>query len=98
MTNKIYHQKEHLQVQKIIYLLTLVKYAQKAVNSQQSGTTSITRPFEAYAKPDIPKEIIKVLGDGNTALVNNPAGSLVAKVVDKFGNSISNIDEEKGTG
>ncbi len=90
MTNKIYHQKAYLHVQRIIYLLTLVKYAQKAVNSQQSGTTSITRPFTAYGKPDIPDKIIKGLGQGNRAVVNNPAGSLRAMVVDQHENPISN--------
>ena len=54
------------------------------------GDIPMPQPFEEYGKPDRPKEIIKVLGDGNMAMVNGPGGSLVAKVVDLYENPISN--------
>jgi hypothetical protein len=54
------------------------------------GDIPINQPFEAYGKPDVPEKIIKVLGDGNKALVNNPAGSLKARVVDQYNNPVSN--------
>ncbi|MGD0886778.1 MAG: transglutaminase-like domain-containing protein [Thermodesulfovibrionales bacterium] len=56
-----------------------------------SGSISIVQPFSAYGKPDVPAQIIKVLGDGNSAMTNNPGGSLIAKVVDQYGNPISNV-------
>ena len=55
------------------------------------GDISMLQPFEEYGKPDKPKEIIKVLGHGNMAMANGPGGSLVAKVVDQYGNPISNL-------
>lgn len=59
--------------------------------NSSSGTIQMSQPFEEYGKPDVPKEIIKVLGHGNMAMVNGPGGSLVAKVVDQYGNPISNL-------
>ena len=55
-----------------------------------TGNISLSPPFEIYGIPDVPFEIKKVLGDSNKGLANNPVGSLVAQVVDKHGNPISN--------
>ncbi|HBH61344.1 MAG TPA: hypothetical protein DDX85_06320 [Nitrospiraceae bacterium] len=55
-----------------------------------TGSIVIQQPFNLYGTPDAPFEIKKIYGDGAVGLANNPAGSLVAKVVDKYGNPISN--------
>ena len=56
-----------------------------------TGPISIIQPFEAKGKPDIPNDIIKIIGDGNKGLANNPGGGIKARVVDMHGNPISNI-------
>ncbi|MDH4231748.1 MAG: hypothetical protein OEW04_06930, partial [Nitrospirota bacterium] len=55
------------------------------------GSVSMQGHFSAHGKPDIPKKIEKILGQGNKGIVNNPGGSLIAKIVDQYGNSISNL-------
>ena len=60
--------------------------------SSNFGEISISQAFEAYGEPDKPVEIKKVLGNGTKGMVNNPGGTLLARVVDKHGNPISNID------
>ena len=81
--NNLYQFKVYLLMQRITCLITIMKY----VNALK---LIIAQPFEVYGKPDAPKEIIKVLGDGNKVVVNNPGGTLSAKVVDQYGNPISN--------
>jgi pimeloyl-ACP methyl ester carboxylesterase len=76
---------------------TDAKYTQLGLNlitaSVQSnlGEITLAGPFEAYGKPDVRDRIEKVYGEGTTTVVNNPAGSLSVKVVDKYGNPISNV-------
>jgi hypothetical protein len=62
-----------------------------SVNSS-SGSITLSQPFEAYGIPDWPDQIKKVLGDGNTAMVNNPGGTLSAQIIDQYGNPISNLN------
>ncbi len=62
-----------------------------ATVSSSLGDIPINQPFEAYALPDVPQEIIPLFGNGTETIVNGPAGDLVAKVVDQYGNPISNI-------
>jgi len=72
-------------------------YSQLGLNlitaSVQSNLSeiSLAEPIEAYGKPDIRDRIVKVYGEGTTAVVNNPAGSLAVKVVDQYDNPISNV-------
>jgi RHS repeat-associated protein len=54
------------------------------------GVLSLTRPFELYARPDVPVGIVKLL-EGSANLPNNPAGSISLKVVDQYGNPVSNV-------
>ncbi|KAF0220886.1 MAG: hypothetical protein FD174_883 [Geobacteraceae bacterium] len=57
----------------------------------RNGAISLLQPFEAYGFPSDPVTIIKGFGDGTSNIVNNPAGSLMVKVVDAFGNPASNV-------
>lgn len=59
--------------------------------SGSAGTIQLEDHFLVLAWPDVPVNIVKSLGDWNSAIANNPAGSLVARVVDQFGNPVSNV-------
>ena len=54
------------------------------------GSIPLDQPFEAYGEPDFPDKLVKKHGDGTSAVVNNPAGSLSVQVVDRYGNPIAN--------
>jgi hypothetical protein len=56
-----------------------------------SSGVALTAPFELYGKPGKPIKIEKFLENGVPVLPNNPAGSLLARVVDQYGNPIANI-------
>ena len=55
-----------------------------------TGSIVIQQPFNLYGVPDAPFEIKKIYGDGAVGMANNPAGGLLVRVVDKYGNPISN--------
>ncbi|MCM2358463.1 MAG: hypothetical protein NDI77_09965, partial [Geobacteraceae bacterium] len=57
------------------------------------GTIQLADHFQAFGWPDVADHIEKVLplDDSTTALANNPAGSIVAKVEDKYDNPVSNV-------
>ncbi|MBI5633298.1 MAG: hypothetical protein HZA15_07475, partial [Nitrospirae bacterium] len=60
-----------------------------------TGNIGIQPPFNAYGRPDIEgpgKNIIGVFGNQSETLVNSPVGNLVGKVVDRYGNPLSNVD------
>jgi RHS repeat-associated protein len=59
--------------------------------SGQYGNLSLPKPFEIYGQPDVPVSIVKLLGDGNFAMANNPAGTLSVLVVDQYQNPVSNV-------
>ncbi|ALC17507.1 hypothetical protein DSOUD_2769 [Desulfuromonas soudanensis] len=46
---------------------------------------------EIFAGPGDPVKIDKRFGEGNKNIVNNPAGSLMATIVDQYGNPVSNV-------
>jgi hypothetical protein len=62
-----------------------------ATVSGQYGTLSLPKPFEVYAQPDVPVSMVKVVGDGNGGMANNPAGTLKVLVVDQYQNPVSNV-------
>lgn len=55
------------------------------------GAIALNDDFQALGWPGAPDHIKKVLGEGNSALANNPAGSLVAVPVDWYENPVSNV-------
>lgn len=55
------------------------------------GTIRLPDHFQEFGWPDTPHHIEKVMGDGFAALANNPAGSVMARVADQYGNPVSNI-------
>ncbi|MEW6602702.1 MAG: hypothetical protein AB1499_17155, partial [Nitrospirota bacterium] len=68
-----------------------------AIATSQNGIIPVNHPFSSYGKPDIEgqgKKILKAFGDQTETLVNSPAGNLLGKVVDQYGNPISNVSIE----
>ncbi len=59
-----------------------------------NGSLDLLDKFEAYGLPDTPVKIVKTFGDGFQSLVGTPAGSIQVKVVDKYDNSVSNVQIE----
>lgn len=51
----------------------------------------LVESFSSYAKPDLPIRILKVFGDNASNVANNPGGSLLVKVLDKYDNPVSNV-------
>lgn len=58
----------------------------------QLGELSLAQPFTAYGRPDRPQKVVALFGNGHSALVNTPVGSLLVKTVDQHGNPVSNLD------
>ncbi|OGU16942.1 MAG: hypothetical protein A2076_00025 [Geobacteraceae bacterium GWC2_53_11] len=56
-----------------------------------TGTVELADSFSSYARPDVPVQLVKMFGDNASNVANNPAGSLQAKVVDQYGNPVSNL-------
>ncbi len=54
------------------------------------GALVLPQPFTAYALPDKPLNIVPLLGNGNSGTVNGPAGSILVRIVDRYGNPVSN--------
>jgi hypothetical protein len=55
-----------------------------------SGDVFVSQPFLHYAWPGQPARIVKVAGDGNTAVAGTSGGDLLARIDDVYGNPISN--------
>jgi transglutaminase-like putative cysteine protease len=56
------------------------------------GDIALTEPFQVFGFPGEPAHILKVLGDGNRAIVGTYGGTVRARLVDEFDNPISNSD------
>ncbi len=54
------------------------------------GDIGVATPFQLFGFPGEPVQILKVLGDGNRAVVGTAGGTVRARLVDLHGNPISN--------
>jgi hypothetical protein len=62
----------------------------QALVAGAGGDIALDAPFQAFGFPGAPVRILKILGDGNNALVGTAGGTLRARLVDQYGNPISN--------
>lgn len=57
-----------------------------------SATGGLTAPFAATGLPDVADRLLKVTGDGQTAVVNTAVGTTpVVRVVDRYGNPVPGV-------
>jgi RHS repeat-associated protein len=55
------------------------------------GRAMLAAPFQLFAYPGDAHHVVKVLGDGNTAVAGTSAGTVRARVEDRYGNPLSNV-------
>lgn len=63
-----------------------------SVEIANGNKVELADSFSSFAKPDVPVQITKMFGDNTSNVANNPAGSLLAKVVDQYDNPVSNVE------